>query len=82
MTRYDAIRRQLGDIEKAHERALAKRDMQIRLLCAYRDQLEDHVDIAAEMLAKSDGCSKDWAATQVDDVYEARQAARKAAVEA
>jgi len=82
VTRYDAIRRQLGDIEKAHERALAKRDMQIRLLCAYRDQLEDHVDIAAEMLAKSDGCSKDWAATQVDDVYEARQAARKAAVEA
>ena len=80
MTRYDAIRRQLSDIEKNHDRALAKREMQINLLCAYRDELEDHVDIAAEMLAKSDGCSKDWAATQVDDVYEARQAARKAAV--
>lgn len=40
MTRFDAIRRQLADIEKHHERALEKREMQIRLLCGYRDELE------------------------------------------
>ena len=80
MTRYEAIIRQLGDIEKSHERALAKHEMQVRLLSGYRDELEDKLEIAVEMLAKSDGCSKDWAATQVDEVYEARQAARKVAV--
>lgn len=80
MTRYDAGHRLLDDIEKHNERALAKHEMQVRLLCGYRDQLEDSLDIAMEMLAKSDGCSKDWAADQVDQVYEARQAARKAAV--
>lgn len=82
MTRYDAIRRQLGDIEKAHERALAKLEMQINLLCAYRDQLEDRLDIAVEMLAKAGDCGKDDPAALIDDAYEARQAARKAGVEA
>jgi hypothetical protein len=79
MTRYDAIRRQLGDIEKAHERALAKREMQIRLLCAYRDQLEDRVDIAARLLTSRD-CSLDDALKSIDDEYEIRQAARKVAL--
>lgn len=80
MTRYDAIRRQLGDIEKAHERALAKRDMQIRLLCGYRDQLEDKIDIAVEMIAEAGDCSKDDAGKLIDDAYEVRQLARKEAV--
>ena len=81
MTRYDAIRRQLGDIEKAHERALAKHEMQINLLCGYRDELEDKADIAVGLLAVARDCSKDNAGKLVDDVHEARQAARKAAVE-
>lgn len=79
MTRYDAIRRQLGDIEKAHERALAKHEMQINLLCGYRDQLEDDVDIAAGMIAEIGGCSKDDALAVIAGKYEARQAARKVA---
>lgn len=82
MTRFDAIRRQLGDIEKHHERALAKREMQINILCGYRDQLEDKADIAAEILAAVRDCSKDEAARMVDDAYEVRQRARKVAVEA
>ena len=82
MTRFDAIRRQLSDIEKNHERALAKREMQIRLLCGYRDQLEDQFDIAVEMFSDAYCCSKDVAGKLIDDAYEARQAARKAAGEA
>jgi len=82
VTRFDAIRRQLGDIEKHHERSLAKREMQIRLLCGYRDQLEDHVDIAAGIIADHADIDLDDAAKLIDDAYEARQAARKAAVEA
>ena len=80
MTRYDAIRRQLADIEKAHERALEKREMQIRVLCAYRDELEDKADIALGMIAEAGDCSQDDAGKLVDDTYEVLQAARKAAV--
>ena len=80
MTRYDAGHRLLDDIEKHNERALAKHEMQVRLLCGYRDQLEDHVDIAAEMLSKATGCSTDGALALIADEYERRQAARKVAV--
>ena len=80
MTRYDAIRRQLGDIEKDHERALALREMQLRVISAYRDELEDHVDIAAGMLAVAKGCSKDKALALIAGQYETRQA-RKAVTE-
>ena len=78
MTRFDAIRRQLSDIEKNHDRALAKREMQINLLCAYRDELEDHVDIAAGMLAMAKGCSKDKALALIAGQYETRQARKVA----
>jgi hypothetical protein len=78
VTRFDAIRRQLGDIEKHHERALVKRDMQIRLLCGYRNQLEDYVDIATRLLTTRD-ISLDDASKMIADEYELRQAARKAA---
>lgn len=77
MTRYDAIRRQLGDIEKHHERALAKHEMQVRLLCGYRDQLEDRVGIAVRMIAARDDISLDDAMRLIVDADEARQAARK-----
>ena len=80
MTRFDAIRRQLSDIEKNHERALAKREMQINLLCGYRDQLEDKVDIATRMIARSKSCSPDDAAKLIDNVYDDQQVARKVAV--
>lgn len=80
MTRFDAIRRQLSDIEKHHERALAKREMQINILCGYRDQLEDQLDIAAELISRALDCSKDDAVNLYVDAYEARQAARKVAV--
>ena len=80
VTRFDAIRRQLGDIEKAHERALALREMQIRVLCSYRDELEDKADIAVEMLVATFHYSKDAAETAIDTAYEARQAARKVVV--
>ena len=80
MTRYEAIIRQLGDIEKSHERALTKRDMQIRLLCGYRDELEDRVDIAVEMLVATFHYGKDDAETAITFACEARQAARKVAV--
>lgn len=76
MTRYDAIRRQLGDIEKDHERALALREMQLRVIAAYRDELEDHVDIAAEMLSKANGWSKDEALAIIAAEYELRQSRR------
>ena len=79
MTRYEAIIRQLGDIEKAHERALTKRDMQIRLLCGYRDELEDKLEIAVEMIAVARRGSKECAAQRIDTAYEARQAAGKVA---
>jgi len=77
MTRYDAIRRQLGDIEKHHERAEAKHEMQINLLCAYRDELEDHLDIAAGMIAVARGCSKAAVLDIIACGYETRQS-RKA----
>ena len=79
MTRYEAIIRQLGDIEKSHERALTKRDMQIRLLCGYRDELEDKLEIAVELLVGTFHYGKDDAARVIDDAYEALQAARKVA---
>lgn len=89
MTREDAIIRLVGDLKKHHERALAKHEMQVNLLCAYRDQLEDHVDIAAGMIVDAYYCSKDEAfvARDKDEAlaliageYERRQAARKVAV--
>jgi len=80
VTRYDAIRRQLADIERDHERQLAQREMQIRLLCGYRDELEDHVDIAAGMIAHRDDIDKDAAVELIAYQYEVRQAARKVAV--
>ena len=80
MTRYEAIIRQLGDIEKSHERALTKRDMQIRLLCGYRDELEDKSAIALEIIANAFVYgNKDDAAKLIDDRYEALQAARRVA---
>jgi len=79
MTRYDAIRRQLGDIEKHHERALEKRDMQVRVMAAYRDQLEAQFDIAVGMIASAGDCSEADVVTLIVDAYEVRQAARKVA---
>ena len=80
MTRYEAIIRQLGDIEKSHERALTKRDMQIRILCGYRDELEERVEIAARMIADPYYCSVEAAMQLIDAEYERRGAARKVAV--
>ena len=80
MTRYEAIRRQLADIERDHERQLAQREMQIRLLCGYRDQLEDQVDIAVGMIASRDLTGRDAVSKLIADAYEARLAARKVAV--
>lgn len=79
MTRYDAIRRQLGDIEKHEERALAKHEMQVNLLCAYRDQLEDEVDIAVGIIAMANGWSKDDALALIAGEYEMRQELKAAA---
>ena len=79
MTRFDAIRRQLSDIEKNHERALAKRDEQVLILTGYRDQLEDEVDIAAGMIAVARGCSKAAVLDIIECEYETRQS-RKARV--
>lgn len=79
MTRFDAIRRQLCDIEKHHERALAKHEMQVRLLCCYRDELEDRVEIAAGIIAARDDIGLGAALKLIADIYEARQAARKVA---
>jgi len=78
VTRFDAIRRQLGDIEKHNERAAAKHEMQVNLLCAYRDELEDKLDIAVGMLVGTFHYSKDEAAEEMDAYYRVRQAARKA----
>lgn len=66
--------------ERDHEEALALREVQVRVLCAYRDELEDKADIGVEMIAAAFHCSKDRAAQIVEDAYEARKAARKAAV--
>ena len=66
--------------ERDHAEALALREMQIRVLCAYRDELEDKGDIAVGMLAKACDCSKDDAGRMIDDLYEVRQRARKVAV--
>lgn len=80
MTYYEAALRQLEANEKHHERALAKNEMHINLLCAYRDKLEDEVDIAAEMIAHRDGTSLDAASKLIYDAHEIRQAARDTAV--
>jgi len=65
--------------ERDHEEKLALRDEQIRLLCAYRDELEDHVDIAVGMIAHRDDISLDDATELIAYQYEVRQAARKVA---
>jgi len=66
--------------ERDHAEALALREMQIRVLCAYRDELEDKGDIAVWMLKAALNISKDEAGKLIDDAYEVRQAARKVAV--
>lgn len=66
--------------ERDHAEALALREMQIRVLCAYRDELEDKGDIAAEMIADYGLYTKDEVGKLVDDAYEVRQAARRVAV--
>ena len=81
MTRYDAGHRLLDDIEKSHERALAKLEMQIRVMGGYRDELEDKLEIAVELLVGTFHYGKDEAGERIDWAYAARQAARKVAVE-
>ena len=66
--------------ERAHEKTEALLAEQVRVMAGYRDELEDRVAIAVEMLAVARRGSKDYAAQQVDDAYEALQAARKVAV--
>ena len=66
--------------ERDHAEALALREMQIRVLCAYRYELEDKGDIAVWMLKAALNISKDEAGKLIDDAYEVRQAARKVAV--
>lgn len=76
MTRFDAIRRQLADIEKNHERALEKREMQVRVMAAYRDELEDHGAIAVEMLSGFMGISVDDVNAVIGQRYEREQKAK------
>jgi len=92
MTRYDAGHRLLDDIEKNHERALAKHETQIRLKDGYCDELElentrerEHVEIAAEWIAellksRHVEMSPVEIIRSISRKREARQAARKVAV--
>lgn len=80
MTRFDAIRLQLANIESDYQEALALREMQVRVLAAYRDELEDRIDIAVGMLVATFHYSKDEADAAIETAYEVLQAARKVAV--
>ena len=66
--------------ERDHEEEKERLRMQVRLLCGYRDQLEDEVDVAAGMIAVRDFTSLDAALKLIADAYEVRQGARKVAV--
>ena len=65
--------------ERDHAEALALREEQLLIMAAYRDELEDHLDIAAGMIAVARGCSKAAVLDIVACEYETRRA-RKAAV--
>ena len=63
--------------ERDHAEEKERLRTEIERLCAYRDELEDHVDIAAGMIAHRDDIDKDAAVELIAYQYEVRQAARK-----
>lgn len=63
--------------ERDHAEEKERLRTEIERLCAYRDELEDHVDIATGMIAKAGDCSYFDAVQLIADAY---YAARQAAV--
>lgn len=74
---YDAIRAQLRKLEQYQTRKLAEMATSQRVLCEYRDELEDKVDILLTMLAETESYTEVSAEQEMAGRYAERWAARQ-----
>lgn len=71
--RYDAIRRELSYIEDEHRVQGRHFEAAVKALSDYRQELEELIDIACELLGEATGVSAEDALEVVGRAWEMRQ---------